>query len=45
VVTVIVELVFVILPVAAIEDGLNTHAAPPGSPVQASAMVPVKPVE
>jgi hypothetical protein len=33
------------VPIALIDAGVNVHAAPAGSPVQARAMVPVKPVD
>jgi hypothetical protein len=33
------------VPVAFIEEGLNTHVAPAGSPEQARVIVPVNPVE
>lgn len=45
VVTVIVEIVVAAVPVAATDAGVNRHAAPTGSPKQASAMVPVNPVD
>jgi len=45
VVTVIVDGVVVSVPVAFIEEGLNTHVAPAGSPEQARVIVPVNPVE
>ena len=45
VVTVTVELVVVAVPVALIEEGLNTHAAPAGSPEQAREIVPLNPVD
>lgn len=45
VVTVIVEAVFVAVPVALIEEGLNWQAAPAGSPEQARVMVPLNPVD
>ena len=45
VVTVIVEVVVDAIPVVLIEEGLNTQAAPAGSPEQARVIVPVKPVD
>ena len=45
VVTVIVEVVVAAVPVAVMDAGANWHAAPAGSPKQASVMVPVNPVD
>jgi len=45
IVTVIVELVVLSVPVALIDEGLNTQVAPAGSPEQARLIVPLNPVD